>query len=231
VLQVDTTGSDREIKDGPGLDPAHYRGEWGRRSQRARAFVRDGIVTGRFPVGAPIADAEIASELGISKTPAREALKLLEQEGLLERGPRRQLRVRGFTAEHREEVLEVREALEQIVVRRACLTITTEEIDLLRLSLLRQRRAAQAGDDSAFIDLDEDFHLMLARGSGQQIVARLLGQLGAFVRIMRLGAERSEAQLLRVVAEHEAIVDALEAREEQAAVDALVTHLRAPLEG
>ena len=231
MLHVDTTGSDREIKERPGIDPAHYRAEWGRRSQRARAFVRDGIVTGRFPVGSPIADAEIANELGISKTPAREALKLLEQEGLLERGPRRQLRVRGFTPDHREEVLEVREALEQIVVRRACGTIPTEEIDLLRLSLLRQRRAAQAGDESAFIDLDEDFHLMLARGSGQQIAARLLGQLGAFVRIMRLGVERSEEQLLRVVDEHEAIVDALEAGDEQAAVDALVTHLRAPLVG
>ena len=229
MLRVDPIGSDREIKIDSGPDPAHYRGEWGRRSQRARAFVRDGIVTGRFPVGSAIADADIANELGISKTPAREALKLLEQEGLLERGPRRQLRVRGFTPEHREEVLEVREALEEIVVRRACATISTEEIDLLRLSLLRQRRAANAGDDSAFIDLDEDFHLMLARGSGRQIVARLLGQLGAFVRIMRLGAERSEAELLGVVDEHEAIVDALEARDEQGAVDALVAHLRGPL--
>jgi GntR family transcriptional regulator, rspAB operon transcriptional repressor len=230
VLRVEPIGSDREIKDG-GPDPADYRGEWGRRSQRARAFVRDGIVTGRFPVGAPIVDAEIAGELGISKTPAREALKLLEQEGLLERGPRRQLRVRGLTPEHRDEVLEVREALEQIAVRRACRTMTTDEIDLLRLSLLRQRRATQAGDDSAFIDLDEEFHLAMARASGAHIVARLLGQLGAFVRIMRLGVERTDAQRLRVVEEHEAIVDALEARDEDAAAAALVAHLRAPPAG
>jgi DNA-binding GntR family transcriptional regulator len=220
---VQTNASSAEIKAEAGPDPA----EWGQRSQRARAFVREGILSGRFPVGAPIADSEIASELGISKTPAREALKLLEQEGLLERGPRRQLRVRGFTPEHREEVLEIREALEQIAVRRACRSMPADEIDLLRLSLLRQRRAAQAGDDSAFIDLDEDFHLMLAQGSGAQIVRRLLRQLGGFVRIMRLGAERSPAELLRVATEHEAIVDALESRDEEAAVRALSAHLHA----
>jgi DNA-binding GntR family transcriptional regulator len=219
---VQTNASSAEIKSDMQPDPAQYRAEWGRRSQRA------GIVTGRVPGGAPIADGEIASELGISKTPAREALKLLEQEGLLERGPRRQLRVRGFTAEHREEVLEIREALEQISVRRACRTIPTEEIDLLRLSLLRQRRAAQNGDESTFIDLDEDFHLMLARGSGAHIVARLLVQLGAFVRIMRLGADRTHDQLVTVVGQHETIVDAVESRDEEAAVAALVTHLRTP---
>jgi DNA-binding GntR family transcriptional regulator len=215
VARVQTNASDAESK-----------AEWGRRSQQARAYVREGIVTGRFPVGAPITDAEIAGELGISKTPAREALKLLEQEGLLERGPRRRLHVRGFTPEHSEEVLEIREALEQISVRRACRTMPTEETDLLRLSLLRQRRAALSGDESAFIDLDEEFHLMLARGSGAQIVARLLGQLGAFVRIMRLGAERSPEQLVDVVAEHEAIVDAVESRDEDAAARLLVAHLR-----
>lgn len=208
-------------------EPDAAPAEWGRRSQHAHAFVRDGIISGRFPVGAPIADADIASELGISKTPAREALKLLEQEGLLERGPRRRLRVRGFTPEHRDEVLEIREALEQVAVRRACRTMPTDEIDQLRLSLLRQRRAAHRGDDSAFIELDEDFHLLLARGAGAQIVARLLGQLGGFVRIMRLGVGRPAEELLAVVAEHEEIVEAIEGRDEAAATQALTAHLHA----
>jgi DNA-binding GntR family transcriptional regulator len=208
-----------------GPDPAQYKAEWGRRSQRARAFVRDGIVSGRFPVGTAIADAEIASELGISKTPAREALKLLEQEGLLERGPRRRLLVRGFTPEHRAEVLEIRLALEELAVRRACAGLTEDEIDQLRLSLLRQRRAAQNADESAFVELDEAFHLALARGAGAPIVARLLGQLGNFVRIMHLGEERTAAQLLVVIDEHERLVDAVEAHDEHAALRELREHL------
>jgi DNA-binding GntR family transcriptional regulator len=206
-------------------DAALYKAEWGRRSQRARAFVRDGIVSGRFPVGTAIADTEIASELGISKTPAREALKLLEQEGLLERGPRRRLLVRGFTPEHRAEVLEIRLALEELAVRRACAALPDDEIDQLRLSLLRQRRAAQNGDESAFVELDEEFHRTLAHGAGAPIVARLLGQLGSFVRIMHLGEERTVEQLLAVIAEHERLVDAVEQRDEDAAVQALREHL------
>lgn len=222
-VQPNASNAKRKAEAGP--DPALYRAEWGRRSQQARAFVRDGILTGRFPVGEPIADAEVASELGISTTPAREALKLLEQEGLLERGPGRRLLVRGFTDEHRAEVFDTRRALEQVAVRRACGSLSEDEVDQLRLSLVRQRRAVQNADESAFIELDEDFHLQIARGGGAQIVGRLLGQLGNFVRVMHVDLERSPDELLHVIAEHERIVDALEAGDAEAAVAALDEHL------
>jgi DNA-binding GntR family transcriptional regulator len=168
---------------------------------------------------------ELAAALEMSKTPVREALRLLEQEGLLERGRRRQLVVRGFTAEHRQEVLEVREALERIALRQACRVMPADEIDYLRLSLLRQRRAAEAGDEAAFIDLDEEFHLLIANGARLHLVHRLLGQLRGFVRIMRLGSVRDRGHLVRVVEEHETIVDALERRDEEAALAALSHHL------
>jgi GntR family transcriptional regulator, rspAB operon transcriptional repressor len=161
----------------------------------------------------------------MSKTPVRQALGMLEQEGLLERGARRQLVVRGFSAQHREEILEVREALEQIAIRHACRAISTDELDQLRLGLLRQRRAAQAGDEDEFIDLDEQFHLAIARGAGLPIVFKLLGQLRGFVRLLRVGTVRGEGYRFRVLEEHEAIVDALEQRDERAAVAALSRHL------
>jgi DNA-binding GntR family transcriptional regulator len=195
------------------------------RSERAYDHVRSGILRGEIPVGATLSDVEISLALGMSKTPVRQALKLLEKEGLLERGPRRQLLVRGYTTEHREEILEIREALEQIAVREACRVTPAEEIDYLRLSLLRQKRAAQAGDEATFIELDEEFHLMIARGANLPIVYKLLSELRGFVRIMRLGTTRSQGHLFRVLEEHEGIVDALERRDEQAAAKALSVHL------
>ena len=195
------------------------------RSQLAYDHVRSGILRGEIPIGTTVSDVELAEVLGMSKTPVREALRLLEQEGLLERGRRRQLVVRGFTAHHREEVLEVREALERIAVRQACRVMPADEIDYLRLSLLRQRRAAEAGDEATFIELDEEFHLLIAKGAGLHLVHRLLGQLRGFVRIMRLGSVRDRSHLVRVIEEHEAIVDGLERRDEDAALAALSHHL------
>jgi DNA-binding GntR family transcriptional regulator len=196
------------------------------RSQRAYDFLRDGILRGDFPAGSVIVDTEVAESLGVSKTPVRQALKLLEQEGLLERGKRRQLVVRAFGGRQREEIVEVREALGWIAVRHACRSMSSDDIDLLRLSLLRQKRAAEAADEDAFVELDEDFHLLLTHGSGVPLVARFLKEIRGFVRLMRLGTARREGYMYDVLAEHEAIVDAIESRDEDAAIAAFSAHIR-----
>ncbi|MDW8338316.1 MAG: GntR family transcriptional regulator, partial [Thermoleophilia bacterium] len=92
----------------------------GRLAEQAYAYVRDGILRGQFAVGEALPEVEIASRLGISRTPVRQALGLLLQEGLVEVGPRRQVVVRGFTSEHRREILMLREALESLAIERAC---------------------------------------------------------------------------------------------------------------
>jgi GntR family transcriptional regulator, rspAB operon transcriptional repressor len=198
----------------------------GARTQRAYEHVREAILRGELAAGEIVVDAEIAEALGVSKTPVRQALKLLEQEGLLERGRRRQLVVRAVSTDQREEIVEVREALGTIAVRRACRVMSSDEIDLLRLSLLRQKRAAQAGDEETFIELDEDFHLILTQAAEVPIVLRFLKQIRGFVRLMRLKSPRRADYMLDVVAEHEAIVDAIEARDEDAAVAAFSQHIR-----
>lgn len=99
-----------------------------------------------------------------------------------------------------------------------------EEIDQLRLNLLRQRRTADAGDEEAFIELDEEFHLLIARGARLPIVHRFLHSLRGFVRVKWLGSA-PESGYLEVVHEHEQIVDAIERRDEEAATRALELHL------
>jgi DNA-binding GntR family transcriptional regulator len=197
----------------------------GRLTEHAYAHVRDGILRGVFPVGSVLAEEEIAAALGTSRTPVRQALGLLLQEGLVEVGARRQLIVRGFTEEHRAELLLLREALEGIAVQRACEVMEIDDIDYLRLLLIRQRRAAEEGREDDFIDLDEEFHLKIVEGARLPILQRLLGQLRGFVRVVRLGSTRPPAVLAQVVGEHEEIVDALERRDAQTALAALRDHL------
>jgi DNA-binding GntR family transcriptional regulator len=194
-------------------------------ADEAYRYVRGQILSGRMAEGDVVGEGAVAEQLGISKTPVRQALQSLRLDGLLEVGARRQLIVRGVTEEHRQEVHDVREALESLVVRRACSEMAIQDIDYLRLLLMRQRRAVEARDEEAFIELDEEFHLHLAAACGLPLVERFLNQLRGFVRVMRLGSERSPGHLQAVYGEHVAIVDAIESRKPARAVKALRDHL------
>jgi DNA-binding GntR family transcriptional regulator len=192
---------------------------------RAYDHVRNEILRGLLLPGNVVAEGAVAEELGISKTPVRQALQTLRREGLLELGPRRQLVVSGFSAEHRREVLDVRVALESLSVRRACETMTIAQIDQLRLLLIQQKRAVDTAREETFIDLDEQFHLHIAAAAGLPIVERFLNQLRGFVRLTRLGTTRPAGHLQEVYDEHEKIADMLEARSPARAERALREHL------
>lgn len=197
----------------------------GRLTDRAYQYVREGIMRGSLPTGSVLAETEIARAVGSSRTPVRHALNQLLREGLLEVGPRRQLIVRGFTDEHRAEILLLREALEGVAVVRACEVMSLEDVDYLRLLLIRQRRAARAALHEQFLDLDEEFHLGIVAGARLPILHSLLSQLRGFVRVARIGVTRPPSVLAQVVDEHESIVDALERRDPVAARSALIDHL------
>jgi DNA-binding GntR family transcriptional regulator len=197
----------------------------GRLASEAYEQVREQILRRQLLPGTVLTEAALAASLGMSKTPIRHALLALQQEGLLELGPRRQLLVCGLPAARRTELREVREALEGLAITYACRRISDDDLDHLRTLLRRQRRAAEAGREDEFIELDEELHLTLASRAGLEVVPRLLRQLRGFVRLMQLNTRRDHGYMLRVLAEHECIVDAVEARDEPAALVALRLHL------
>jgi GntR family transcriptional regulator, rspAB operon transcriptional repressor len=187
--------------------------------------LRNGILRGDPPPGSILDQRQLAETLDSSRTPVREALRRLLQEGLVEVGSRRQVIVRDFTPTHRREIQYLRGALEPVAVRRACEVMEIDDLDQLRLDLMKQLRAARAGLNEEFLDLDERFHLRIADGAQFPILRAFLGQLGGFVRVATLGAKRPPEVLKQIVGEHERIVDAIEARDADAAVAALEDHL------
>jgi len=195
--------------------------------ERAYAVLRTAILRGALPAGTLLNEADIGAELGISRTPVRAALQSLLQEELIEVGARRQLYVRTIPPSSRREVILLREALEQITVREACEVMTLEEIDELRLILIRQRRAAEQGDVERFIELDDQFHIGIAAGARLPTAQRFLEQIRALIRMMGLRAATRQGRMSEVLDEHEAIVAALEARDADAALGRLTDHLKA----
>ena len=194
-------------------------------TEKAYQHVRGGILRGELSEGTALAEGMLAERLGISKTPVRQALQRLRTEGFLEVGPRRQLVVRGLTTEHRDEILRIREALEEIAVETACRVMPYEQVDILQLTLLQQKRAADAYDEQAFLALDEQFHVLIAQGANLPMVARLLEQMRGFARLMRLGQTQPPEHLKEVLAEHMRILDAIERRDSTTALQALHEHL------
>jgi DNA-binding GntR family transcriptional regulator len=197
----------------------------GRLAKQAYQHVRREILRQKLEAGAILTEGSIAESLGMSKTPVRQALYALLQEGLLEAGPRRQMVVRNLSPVQRAELVAVREALERVAVINACQHMNDDDFDHLRTLLRRQRRYAEAGEDDSFVDCDEELHLAISERSGLQLVPHFLNQLRGFVRLMQMRARRDPGHLFRVLQEHERLVDAIEQRDEDGALEALAHHL------
>jgi len=194
-------------------------------AERAYDAIHSAIVRGALTPGTALGEDELAAALGISRTPVRAALQTLLAEHLVENGPRRQIFVRGVSPEERREILLVREALERVAIREACSRMTVDELDELHVALRRQRRAAHDAATEEFIDLDDQFHLGIARAARLPILMRFLGQIRAMTRIMGLRAVTREGRFAQVLDEHERILAALEARDADAARAAIDAHL------
>jgi DNA-binding GntR family transcriptional regulator len=194
-------------------------------ADRAYAAIRAGITADLLPAGTRLAEAELAAALGVSRTPVRSALQTLLRDGLVSIGSKRQIYVREFSTAERREVILLRTALERAAVAAAVGTIELSDVDELRLIVMRQRRAANADDIRAFLDLDDQLHLGIAQRARLPLLVSFLDQLRACIRLMGLRAAHRPGRMHEVVAEHEAIVDALEAGDAKSALAALDRHL------
>lgn len=195
------------------------------KADRVREAVLADIMSGALPPGTPLDEVVLAEQHAVSRTPVREALRRLQSDGLLESGPRRQLLVVDVSPEHRREITTLRVALEGAATRAACELRDEDDLDRLELLLLKQRRAAGLGDAEVFLRLDEEFHVALAGAARMPTLARMLGQLGAFVRLGRLGEATTRPHMLGLVDEHAELVSLLTARRATKLRSTLATHI------
>lgn len=193
---------------------------------QVHAALRAAILDGSLAPGDAVDEVAMATAHGVSRTPVREALRALTSEGLLVPGARRQLHVVDVSEDHRREVASLRTALEGAAVEAACERRTDEDVDRLRLLVARQRREAKGGDAAAFLGSDEAFHRALAQVAGMPTLLQLLDQLGAFVRLARLGEPTPQRHMLALAREHDQLVDLLEARDAATLRTTLTQHIR-----
>jgi len=138
--------------------------------------IRNAIVEGKFKAGEKIPEQELADELGVSRTPIREAIRMLEQQGLLEIRPQNGTYVATLNKREAEDGLYVRAALEELAVSQAIRRLTEQEwADLCDRyeALLEQGRAAvQQNNPVAGIEFDTEWHTMLIDAAQNNSLSR-----------------------------------------------------------
>jgi DNA-binding GntR family transcriptional regulator len=189
------------------------------------ALLRRTIVTLRLPPGAAIVEKDITQQLHISRTPVRDAVRLLAEEGLVNIRPQSGTFVALINREQLEEGRLIRRALEIEGIKLAVQNVTQERIDALQDVIQAQERAGSRGDHITFIDLDDRFHRQISEMSGHLRLWKVINGVKAQLDRMRLMTSPVPGQDRRVIGQHQAIADALQKRNEERCVRALEHHL------
>jgi DNA-binding GntR family transcriptional regulator len=176
-------------------------------SEAVAAAVRDMILDGQLPAGERVNEVRLASELGVSRTPLREALSRLVSEGALHDVPRRGTFVRALTAEEVRNIYPMRAILDPAALR---LTGIAPPDRIARLRELNGR-LAKTNSPAHAIKLDDELHLELLAGCANPVLIELIQQFMWRTRRYELGLMRKRVNMASAVAAHERIFAAMEA--------------------
>jgi DNA-binding GntR family transcriptional regulator len=194
----------------------------------AYRFAKERLLDGRFPAGQLLSENEIARELGISRTPVREAFLLLEAEGLLELYPRRGALVTPISPTESDDLLEAR-----LLTEGHCAAAVSEPDpgldDALNAAIEAQERAIAEDtvESHIFTVADREFHRAIVAAHGNEILIRQYDALrDRQQRISALATDRSRERIVQFVAEHREIADALAAGDGARARELIEEHLR-----
>lgn len=194
-------------------------------SSRIYAELRAELLSLQRRPGESVSEAEIALSYGVSRTPVREAILKLSDEGLIEIFPQSGIFVSRIPLATLPEAIIVRKALEETTARFAAERVASSQILNLRSLLERQREADAVGDRDGFHQADEAFHASIAEIAGYPGIWTLIQQVKVHVDRCRRLTLPQAGRMTQVIAEHEAIVDAIEARDAATAGRAMGKHL------
>jgi len=195
-------------------------------TQRAYERIKERIITTQMPPGAVIQETVLMEELGLGRTPIREALKLLEAEKLVVVSSRRGMFVSGVSISDLAEIQEIRSVLDPLCVRLVVARITPAELAEMRSLVEDGRAQAERRDLKALMALDRRFHALLARSSCNELLAAELEMLyNLSARIWYLYFDRVDQSDLAFDALAE-ILGALETKDVGRAERAILEHIR-----
>lgn len=203
-------------------------GARGTRLLRETAYERlkDAIRDGELQPGEPLSEARISEAFQISRTPVREALQQLAQEGLVQFQANRTVTVAALSLPEVLNVLHLRSILEPEIARLVADSIAQPALDLLRKCVASMEDAAQRGDRAAWSKADTVLHETLADVCPNDLLGRLGLQMRNRMQLLATDSQTTQARLIACTAEHQAVVAAIANGDSEQAQAATREHLR-----
>src|SRR4051794_22690818 len=165
--------------------------------------MRELIQSGEMEPRTRINEGELTERFGISRTPLREAIKILATEGLLELLPNRGARVASISQSEIEEMMEVIAGLEATAADLACRTITDSDIDVIAAEHDRMVAAWKQADEAEYFRLNRTIHESIMAASRNTTLAGIYTSLSGRIQRSRYRAHQTAEQWARAVSEHE----------------------------
>lgn len=198
-------------QDSPSVDRSLLRDNVYRR-------LRDAIVDGTFAPGEQLRDGELASWLGVSRTPVREALLQLAASGLVVALPGRSTTVSSIDEQSVREARDVVAAMHALAVRSTAANLSDAQLDRMREANRRFAEALEARNVAAALEADDEFHAVPVDALGNRALSAVLDQFGPVVRRaerVRFDSEEGQASFAR----HEKLIELCAAGDAKAAAD------------
>ncbi|KQU94671.1 hypothetical protein ASD00_22490 [Ensifer sp. Root31] len=195
-------------------------------SDQVATFLIRELIFGRLQPGQRINEAELARNLGISRNPIREAIRRLEERGLLISAPRRGTFVRTFSRKDIDEIFSFRVVVERFAIEQALPLMTDEDIDRISAFVDAMVSAADANNEVALVENDLAFHLEICKLSNNRQTLHAFMNIQAEVQMLITMAEQRFESLEAAAVDHWPVVDALRTRDVPKACDAISDHIK-----
>jgi DNA-binding GntR family transcriptional regulator len=210
-----------QVSDAPRLE---------NRTLRERVFehLREEILTDALPAGTELHEVGLAQSLGVSRGPLREALGRLAAEGLVTITPRRGAVVTKLSRQEFVEAYQVREALESLAIRLAVPRLSDEDRRMLHDLSEEMVRLADAGDAQGFFEVNRRFHQLIVGASGNERLQEMHRLLIAQMARLLARSQQLRGGLQQSIAEHRAILEAVDAGDAERAARLMEEHIEVP---
>lgn len=184
-------------------------------SLRGRVFtkVRENILSGKYKENEELKENTIAAELGVSRTPVREALRQLELEGLVNIIPNKGAYVTGISEKDIHDIYVIRSYLEGLCARWACDHITEEQLDELEETVYLSEFHAKKGHQEQLVELDNKFHELIYAASDSKMLDHVLSDFHHYVERARKSSLAKSGRAAATIEEHKLILEAIKQRD------------------
>jgi DNA-binding GntR family transcriptional regulator len=179
--------------------------------------LREDILSGKYEANEELKEIAIGEELGVSRTPVREALRQLELEGLVKIIPNKGAYVAGISNKDIHDIYMIRSYLEGLCARWACENITEEQIDEIEEVIYLSDFHVKKKHYDQIVELDSKFHELLYAASGSKILGHLLRDYHQYVHSLRKITLSDPERAANSNAEHSAILEAIRLRDKEKA--------------